>query len=214
MATESRDERVSRRRWLMASLALPLSRALGLMAEPPPLGVTWDGDNLHVSAPRLRFLNGKPLERLKNGGTVVFLSQLTLSTDPGWQTPLRRIPDRLVVSYDLWEERFSVTRLGHEAQSKSRMTAADAERWCLESLAISSFGLTPDRQFWLRLELRVADSKELASVVGEPGISITGLIEVFSRKPGADDLRWSLDAGPLRLTELARTQPRRGPRTG
>jgi hypothetical protein len=214
MTAGLRDERVSRRRWLVASLAIPLSRALGLMAEPPPLGVTWDGDRLHVSAPRLRFLTGKPLERLKSGGTVVFLSQLTLSTDPGWQAPLRRIPDRLVVSYDLWEERFSVTRLGHDAQSKSRMTAADTERWCVESLGISSAGLTPERPFWLRLELRVADSRELASVVGEPGISITGLIELFSRKPGGDDLRWSLEAGPLRLAELARKQPRRGSRTG
>jgi len=214
MTAETRDKRVSRRRWLTAALACPLSRALGLMAEAPQLGVTWDGDRLHVSAPRLRFLNGKPLDRLKNGATVVFLSQLTLSTDPGWLTPLRRIPDRLVLSYDLWEEKFKVTRLGHDAQSKNRLTAEEAERWCVESLAVSSSGLAPDRQFWLRLELRVADPKELSSVVGEPGISITGLIEIFSRKPGNDELRWSVEAGPLRLTDLARTLPRRGPRTG
>lgn len=214
MTAETRDDRVSRRRWLLAGLALPLSRARALMAEAPALGVTWDGDNLHVSAPRLRFLTGKPLERLKNGSTVIFLSQLTLSTDRTWMSPLRKIPDRLVVSYDLWEDKFKVTRLGYAAQSKNRMTAAEAEQWCVESLVISATGLAPDREFWLRLDLRVADPRELSSVVGEPGISITKLIEIFSRKPDADEPKWSVEAGPLRLSELVRTQPRRGPRSG
>jgi hypothetical protein len=125
------------------------------------------------------------------------------------------MPERLVVSYDLWEGTFTAKRLGHQPVSKSRMTAEEAERWCVERLIISASGLAPDKQFWLRLELRVADPKELSTVVGEPGISITRLVEIFSRKPGADDQRWSVEAGPLRLSELVRTQPpRRGPRAG
>jgi hypothetical protein len=174
--------------------------------------VTWDGDNLHVSAPRLHFLTGKPLERLKDGASVVFLSQLTLFTDAR-RTVLRRVPDRLVLSYDLWEEKFSVSRLGGMPRTKSHLSASAAEEWCLESMVISASGLTPDSLFWLRFEMRPADARELSSVVGEPGISITRLIEIFSRKPGPEEPRWTLDAGPLRLSQLVRA-PGRGTRNG
>jgi len=212
MAASSRDFRVSRRRWLQAGLWLPLSRDAVALADAPALAVTCDGDNLRVSAPRLHFLMGKPLERLRNGASVVFLSQLTLFTD-GHATVFRRVPDRLVFSYDVWEEKFSVTRLGPAQRSVSRLSAQAAEAWCLDSLLISVSGLAPDRPFYLRFEMRTADPKELSSVVGDPGISIRGLIELFSRTPSAEEPHWSLEAGPLRLSELART-PGRGPRRG
>ena len=63
-------------------------------------------------------------------------------------------------------------------------------------LAISALGMAPDRPFWLRFELRAADPKDLADVVGESGISLSGLIEFFSRQPAR---RAALDAraGPL-----------------
>ena len=54
---------------------------------------------------------GDPLEKLKDGASVVFLSQLSLFTESR-SNAYRRIPDRLVVSYDLWEEKFTVTRAG------------------------------------------------------------------------------------------------------
>ena len=40
--------------------------------------------------------------------------------------------------------------------------------------------------------------------VGEPGINITRLIELFSRRPRAEQPQWTLDAGPLRLADLRR----------
>jgi hypothetical protein len=212
MAAPKRNARVSRRRWLLAGGGVSLFRAAALAVQSPALGVTWDGDNLHVSAPRLHFLSGKPLERLRDGATVVFLSQLTVLTD-GRGGIFRRVPDRLVVSYDLWEEKFSVTRLGGTPRSVSHLSAAAAEAWCLETLLISASGLTPDRPFWVRLELRTADPREVSTAVGEPGISITRLIDIFSRKPGAQESAWTLEAGPLRLADLART-PGRGTRNG
>ena len=59
---------------------------------------------------KLHFLAGKPLDRLKDGAAVVFLTQLTLTTD-NFATSLRRTPERFVFSYD------SVGReiLSHEA---------------------------------------------------------------------------------------------------
>lgn len=207
MHSHALDAKVSRRSWLLAGLTLPLSRAIALLAEAPPLSVTSDGDNIHVSAPRLHFLTGAPLGRLKDGATVVFLSQLTLFTD-GRATVFRRVPDRLVFSYDLWEEKFSVTRLGTAPRAVSHLSASAAEAWCLDSLLMSVSGLPPDRPFWLKFEMRTAGPKELSSVVGEPGISITKLIEVFSRKPGPEEPNWTLEAGPLRLSDLTRTTGR------
>jgi hypothetical protein len=207
MNARARDVKFSRRSWLLAGLALPLSRAAAFLAEAPALSVTWDGDNIHVTAPRLHFLTGAPLGRLKDGAAVVFLSQLTLYTDSR-STVFRRVPDRLVLSYDLWEEKFSVTRMGSTPHSVSHLSAAAAEAWCLDSLLMSVSGLAPDRPFWLKFEMRTAGPKELSSVVGEPGISITKLIEVFSRKPGPEEPNWMLEAGPLRLSDLTRTTGR------
>lgn len=207
MAQSARETKISRRSWLLAGLAVPLFRARG--AES--IAVTFDGDNLHVSAPTLHFLAGKPLERLKDGVSVVYLSQLTLFRDDH-VTPIRRVPDRFVVSYDLWEEKFSVTQLGGASRSTSHLSAAGAESWCLEGLAIGASGLPPDRPFWLRLELRTADAKD-STVAADQGISITRLIEILSRKSGGDQQQWTREAGPLRLANLPRT-PGRGNRNG
>ena len=187
----------------MAGLAIPLFRA---WAEPV-LRVTSDGDNLHVAAPQLHFLTGRPLARLRDGNVVVFLSQLTLFRDDR-VTVIRRQPERITVSYDIWEEKFKVG-MAVDRRSASRLSLEETESWCLENLAISTLGLETQRPFWLRFELRAASEKEASSVAGDSGISIRGLIEMFSRRAGADQPHWSLNAGPLRLGDLPRTAARR-----
>ena len=191
-------EQFSRRSWLLAGLTVPAFRA----RAAPLLTVSFDGDNLHVAAPQLHFLTGRPLNRLKDGTSVVFLSQLTIFRDDRG-TVFRRSPERLTVSYDVWEEKFKVV-LAVDRRSVSRLSLAAAETWCLENLAISALGLAPSRPFWLQFDLRAATPKELSALVGDPGISVRGLIELFGRKPGADEPQWTLAAGPLRLTDLPR----------
>jgi len=206
MPPPARVSQISRRSWLLAGLAVPLFPARG----EQPLEITFDGDNLHVSAPSLHFLTGKPLERLKDAATVVFLSQLTLYGE-NHDNPIRRAPERFVVSYDLWEEKFSVTQLGSTPRSTPHvLSAAAAEAWCQEGLAISALGLAPDRPFWVRFELRAAEQKDLAGGAGEPGLNLRSLIELFSRRPGPDDMSWIREAGPLRLEELRRATGRGG----
>jgi len=167
------------------------------------LNVAWDGDDLRVTAPQLHFLTGKPLDRLKDGASVVFLTQLTLTTD-NFTTSLRRIPDRFIFSYDLWEEKFSVTKLGEGQRTASHLSAAAAEAWCLDNVAISASGLPQDRPFWLKFELRAAEPKDEAAVIGDSGLNLTRLIEVFSRRPRDQQPQWTAEAGPLRLAELKR----------
>ena len=57
--------------------------------------------------------------------------------------------------------------------------------------------------------LNATDSREEAAVLGEPGISITRLIEVFSRRPRSEQPQWILEAGPMRLSRIRRTKGER-----
>ncbi len=198
---------ISRREYLLGGLAIPLSRAFAVSS---PLTVTWDGDDLHVTAPRLHFLTGKPLERLKNGDSVVFITQLSLSTD-NFATVMRRAPQRFVFSFDLWEEKFSVSKMEPGPRHVAGLPANAAEAWCVENVAIGALGLASNRPFWLRFELRAAEPKDEAAVLGEPGLNLNRLIEMFSRLPRAEQPHWSADAGPLRLADLTRVRGRAFP---
>jgi hypothetical protein len=113
-------EQFSRRSWLLAGLTVSAFRA----RAAPVLSVSFDGDNLHVAAPQLHFLTGRPLSRLKDGTSVVFLSQLTIFRDDRG-TVFRRSPERLTVSYDVWEEKFKVV-LAVDRRSVSRLSLAAA----------------------------------------------------------------------------------------
>jgi hypothetical protein len=196
--------RIRRAGLLVAALAASFEGA----ASAPPLVVRLEGERLRVAAPNLRFLSGRPLERLRNGAPVVFDAQLELRTG-GSRSIRERTAARCVVSYDLWEERFSVARTGGSTRLAARLTAAAAEASCLEALVLPAAGLAPDESFWIRLELRAEDPRERPAVVGEPGISLTRLIELFSRPARDPQVRWVEQAGPLRLSDLTRTNGRR-----
>jgi hypothetical protein len=135
---------------------------------------------------------------------VTFLSQLTLSADRDGRVVVKRAPERLVVSYDLWEEKFSV-KIPGRGQRPFVGSAAEAEAWCFDSLALSALGVAPDRPYWLRFDLRTAGNRELASVMGDTGLSLSGLIDMLSRKPAAGEFSRTWNFGPFRLKDLPRT---------
>jgi hypothetical protein len=183
-------------------------RAQGAPALSPRL----DGDMLFVTAPDFHFLKGRALERLRDGSTVTYIAQLSLSLDEH-RTTLRRQPQRFIFSCDVWEpDKFSVTRLGGSTPRKGLSLAA-AEAWCLESLAISAAGIAPDRPVWLRLDLRVADMKDQADMVGDTGVSIRGLIDTLSRPARMLQQNWTVDVPPFRLGDLKKAGAR-GTRSG
>jgi len=195
--------RVTRRWWLLAAFSAPSAVALSaqqLAAHLNPANL------LHISAPGFHFLTGKSLERLKDGATVAFLGQLSLSTDANVTVATRAVA-RFAMSYDIWEERFSVTRFAASrnetvARNASHLSTAAAESWCLDHLTVDTSLLPAARPFWVRFELRAEDGRDGTQVLGEPGINITRLIEIFSRPARAQQQRWQLDAGPLRLSDL------------
>ncbi|HKW98268.1 MAG TPA: hypothetical protein VJN43_11085 [Bryobacteraceae bacterium] len=199
--------KVTRRWWLVAGVSAPFT--LGLAAQS--LRVRLDGDDLRIQAPQIKFLTGKPLERLKDGGSVVFLAQLSVSTEVN-APAIKRAVDRFIVSYDLWEERFSVTQTGSEHRMVSHLSANAAESWCLENLAVGIDGIAPDKPFWIRLDLRAEDPKDQAGVIGEAGINLARLIEIFSNPARVQQPHWEAVAGPVRLADFKRV--RRSSRSG
>ena len=186
----------------MAGLATPLFSVQAAEA----LDVKYDGDNLHLSAPTLHFLIGKPLERLKDGASVAYMAQVTIFHDDH-VTVLRRRRGAFVVSFALWEEKFSVTQLGTAAvpaRSVEGLSAPAAEAWCLDSLAVNTLGLEPNTPFWLRFELGTADQKEMANMMEQPVVSFRKIVEFFSQKPKAGEPRWEPIERRLRLSDLPR----------
>jgi hypothetical protein len=166
-------------------------------------------DQIMVSAPKLHFLSGKPLERLRNGNAVAFDFHLAVLAE-GKESILRRNFDRFVVSYDIWEEKFSISRMRTTRSSASRLTADAAEAWCLDNIAVSSSGLPRDKPVWIRLDIRAQENRNPRSLTDDEGISLSSLIEIFSRPGKQEPNQWRLEAGPIRLNDLAKSTGRTG----
>jgi hypothetical protein len=195
---------ISRRGWLIAGLAIPLFRA----RAASNLSATYDGDLLYPVAPSLHFLTGKVLDRLRDSADIqVFVSQLTLLYEDGSQ-PVKPARARFVVSYSIWDEKFKVAIPGSAARSAEGLSATAAEAWCLENLAISASGLAPDKPFRMRFELRSVQQRDLSRVMGDLGISLTSMIEIFSRKAGGDEFNRTLETDWLWLRNLPRLSGR------
>lgn len=202
-----------KRRILLAVLALAASLpAEDLVVRQDMMGVRLDGDYLRISLPNVDFLRGKPLERLKDGAAVAFIGQLTLTTSPAARTPAARSIARFALSYDIWEERFSVTRIGQtpaQRRTVSHLSAAAAEAWCIDNLTIDRGLIPADKDFYIQLDLRAEDPKDqLGSIFGDTGINITRLIEIFGRPARGSQPRWLLNSGPHRLVDLKKTEVR------
>ena len=201
METRSRETKISRRSWLLAGLTVPLFSA----PAADSMKVLYDGDNLHVAAPTLHFLAGKPLERLKYGGVVAYVAQLELLNEARTAI-VRPQKGRFVVSYALWEEKFSVTQLGSTPGGAPRtaegLSLAAAEAWCFDNLTMSTLGLAPNLYYWLRLELRTGTARDFADEA-KIGISLHDLIEFLGRK-NTEVTHWGPLETRVRLADLPR----------
>lgn len=181
--------------------AVGAAQLLALSIASTNLAVRWDRDRLAVSAPQLHFLTGKALNRLRDGASVAYDAQLSLLA-LAQPAPLQRDVDRFVVSYDLWEEKFAVTRLGIPNSSASHLSAEGVETWCIESLGLWPKGVDPGQIVRMRLELRAEDPRELTLLPADSGISLSGLIEIFSRPAHTQQQRWLVESNPFRIRDF------------
>ena len=192
--------------WLVAAFFSGF--ALAVWAQE--LILTVRDNRLQFAAPGLHFLAGKPLDRLRNAAEVPFDFQVTLWAG-NRNRELRRAAATFVVSYDLWEEKFSVTKLSTPRKRAAHLTMQAAEAWCLEQMPMDASGLGPAEPFWVRLEVRAPSAKAGGPLfarerITETGVSLNRVVEIFSRPAQTDQPHWTVDAGPLTLNEV-----RRGP---
>ena len=190
------NSRVGGRWWLAAALAIG---SFSLSAQT--LNVRPDAGRVRVSTAKPQFLEGRQLDKLHNGASVSFTIELTLLGESR-TTALARSAGRFAVSFDLWEERFSVTRLGALRKSASHLSASEAEAWCLDNLILPSTGLSPDSSFWIRLDVRPEEANESPPLGEDLGVTLARLVELFSRPPQLGDTHKRIEAGPFRLKDL------------
>ena len=196
--------------WVIAAFLSGL--AFAMWAEE--LILSTEESRLEFAAPRLHFLVGKPLERLRNAGEVPFDFKITLSSGVRSHV-FRENAARFVVSYDLWEEKFSVTKLAIPRRTARHLADAAAEAWCLREMSMDIAGLSPTEPLWARLEIRAGDSKDGGLPFGrgnitDSGISLTSLIEIFSRPAAVTQPHYTVETGPVTLDDLRHSRRRGG----
>ena len=169
-------------------------------------------DNRLEFAPQIHFLTGAPLARLHNAAEVPFDMKVTL-----WSGTRNHVfahnEDRFVVSFDIWQETFSVTKATTPRKSVSHLSAAGVESWCMGQMSMDLAGLAGSEPFWARLEIRAENPGREGGLFGrgnisESGISLAGLIDIFSRPPEAEQPHWTLTSPRLTLDELRKRNGR------
>jgi hypothetical protein len=158
-------------------------------------------DTLHVRASGLGFIAGPVLDRLQDGRSVRVDVALTVLEKPNGAT-IATAQQSFNLSFDLWEQRYAVTRIGPMPRSISHLTARAAEDWCLDNVTVplASLGRTArDTPFWVRIDYRIQDRASTAAPE-DSTFTLQTLIDVLSRRREDQDRAKSVEAGPFRLS--------------
>ncbi|HEY1759613.1 MAG TPA: hypothetical protein VGG72_29840 [Bryobacteraceae bacterium] len=190
--------------WLFVAFLSGL--ALAMVAED--LILKHRDNRLEFSAPHTDILTGQPLARLRNAAEVPFVIKTTL-----WSGNKSHVfssaVDRFIVSYDLWEQTFSVVKAAAPRKSVSHLTASAVRDWCVSQMSLDTTGLSGNEPLWARLEIRAEepprDGSPWGDSVNSAGISLPALIEIFGRPAGGQP-HWTLDYPQFTLDSLRPTR--------
>lgn len=165
---------------------------LSITSAGQPLLPQWNDGQLSVASPSLSFIEGKSLNRLRNGQAVTFDFQLQLFDGI---RPLGRTLQRFVLSYDLWEETYSAVQLSQSAprtpvQSAARLKANAVAAWCLSRMRVPLAQVDPNRPLTLQLEIRTAGLKLPNPLRPQGSVDLGVLVEIFSRPPDPKESRF------------------------
>jgi hypothetical protein len=194
--------------WLILTFVAGI--AFAMVSEE--LMLKWRNNRLELAlSPHVHFLGGKPLELLHNAAAVPFNFNVTVWSGSKDHVFARKF-DQFVISYDLWNEKFSILKTQSPRRGSGLLTQAEAESWCYEQMAMELPGISDTEPLWLRFEIRAEDGKDALfgkrgarGSVNESGISLTGLIELFS-KPAQQQSHWGpYENGPFTLDEVKRS---------
>lgn len=184
-----------------AGLHLLLLCVLASIAVAQSLTAHIEGEQLHIASSRVHFLTGEALQRLRDGATVNYQFDLTARPDRAVKA-LSRSVERFAVSYDLWEEKFAVTKLGSAPKSVSHLSAAAAEAWCVGNVSMPSGVLPAKDSFWIRLDYRAEEPGGTGEQADNSSFSLSNLVDIFSRRTREEQVHGSEEIGPLRLADL------------
>ena len=182
-------------------LAIGLLWCTGAASQQSRLLVERRGDYLSVSAPQLHFLTGRGMEKLQNGSTVTFVMRLSATPQHGVKAVFS-LQEKLVISFDLWEEKYSIVQSRPGGRSASRLTAAMTEAWFLESVKIPIRSIPDRAPFVIRFECRIEENEAPDNGEKSSTLTLAGLIDVFGRKRHEEPIRWEASSGPFRLDDL------------
>ena len=185
--------------WRLALLVFALTASP--LAHAQSLDVRVTGDTLHVRGDGLRLIEGQVADHLKDGRSVRVDFELTILEKLGGGT-ITQGRQSFILSFDIWEQRFAVTRAGTPPRSISHLTARDTEAWCLENLTIPVAALarlSRDTPFWIRVDYVVQDRAPAPNPEDDSTFTLRRLIDVLSRRRQNQDAGRSLAAGPFRL---------------
>lgn len=192
----------------------PLPAALLIAACPAPaqvLGLTWDDGKIRVTAPMFHFVEGPIVERLKSGVPATFLVSVTVSTD-GRKSVLRQASERVVFSYDLWEEKYATALPLRKLGPVSHHSPAAAEAWCLDQLSIPASGLPGKQPLWFSLEVKSAERPQDSG--NSVPTSLSSMIDLFGRNRPKETRRWLAESGPVELDQIPKLSGKRAALTG
>jgi len=183
---------------LLAAMMFPL------FAGAQSLKPYAEGDQLHLGSPNLRLLSLEAKQQLRNGATVTYAFRVTVSGARNGEVR-GSFTYHCVFSFDLWEERYKVSRREPGYRSASHLSQSAAESLCLESLLVPISILPADRGFWISLAYQMEDKRSDGN--GDTSSSIPGiLVDIFSRRT-KDSLPIDLvEGGPFRLTDLRKAR--------
>ena len=100
------------------------------IADAQSLTVRAAGDMLQVRGTGLRLIEGVVAEHLKDGRSVRVDFEMTILDKAPQGAAITRNRQSFILSFDLWEQRYAVTRAGATPRSISHLAARDAEAWC------------------------------------------------------------------------------------
>ncbi len=193
----------NRRRWALLGLGAASLLLCPLALPQQDVSPIWDGTSLRLRAGNVHFLSGRALDIIRNGRAVAYDFQLSLLANGA---TVRRSLQRFVISYDLWEERFRVTRLASgniPRLAASNLTLPAAEAWALENLSMATEGLATTQPFTVQLEVRAEPEADTSlAAQSERGISLAALVEIFSRPARTQQQKWNVQAGPATLEQI------------
>ena len=137
MEAPVREIKISRRSWLLAGLTVPLFS----LRAAESLEIQYDGDNLHVSAPRLHFVIGKPLERLKDGALTVFSGIPFNASNPWTYVEAKRLI-RLAMEELRGRRTGVVGKFGQRRLIEQRIINPPAVFWKIECSSVVAIKIT------------------------------------------------------------------------